>query len=67
MPLIASVTERLPLVVADPQEAGQNGVLYPPADIANPTASNGLPGAGLPNLRVTHNRPLTRKSQIAPR
>src|SRR5260370_12693965 len=43
-------TGRLPLVVADPQKPGQNGVLYPPVDAANPTVSSGLPGAGLPNL-----------------
>jgi Bacterial Ig-like domain/Bacterial Ig domain len=43
-------TGRVPLVVADPQKPGPNGVLYPPADAATPVVPNGNPGAGLPNL-----------------
>jgi hypothetical protein len=47
---LIAATGRLPLVVADLQKPGQNGVLYPPVDAANPVVSNGNPGAGLPNL-----------------
>src|SRR5271157_6500280 len=43
-------TGRLPLVIADPQQPGQNGVLYPPVDATNPTVDSRMPGAGLPNL-----------------
>src|SRR5260370_1612907 len=57
-------TARLPLGVADPQKPGPNGVLYPPADITNPTVSSGLPGAGLPNLDASPLQSVDGKFQL---
>src|SRR5260370_38448701 len=59
-------TGRLPLVVADPQLPGPNGVLYPPADITNPTVSSGLPRPGLPNLDASPLQSVHGKFQVRP-
>jgi hypothetical protein len=48
--LIVATGNKIPLLVADPQQPGATAILYPPADQTNPTVPSGYRGAGLPNL-----------------